>query len=96
MVKNLPASAGGTRDGGSKPGSGETPVGGHGNPLQDSCLENPMVRGDWRVTIHKLAKSQTPLKRLSTHANCIRTGFLAKLRSVSIDLFLLFKENANF
>ena len=42
MVKNLPASAGGIREAGSIPGSGRSPGGGHGSPLQYSCLENPM------------------------------------------------------
>ena len=44
MVKNLPANAGDIRDAGSTPGSGRSPGGGHGNPLQYSCLENPMDR----------------------------------------------------
>ena len=41
MVKNLPATVGDARDTGSVPGSGRSPGGGHGNPLQDACLENP-------------------------------------------------------
>ena len=45
MVKNPPASAGDIRDAGSIPGSGSSPRGGHGNPLQYSCLENPMDSG---------------------------------------------------
>ena len=45
MVKNLPANAEDVRDAGSIPGSGRSPGGGHGNPLQYSCLENPMDRG---------------------------------------------------
>ena len=45
MVKNLPASAGGSRDLGLIPGSGRSPGGGHSDPLQYSCLENPMDRG---------------------------------------------------
>ena len=45
MVKNSPANAGDIRDVGSTPGSGRSPAGGHGNPLQYSCLENPMDRG---------------------------------------------------
>ena len=49
---------------GSIPGSGRSPGGGHGNPLQYSCLENPMDRGAWRATVHGVAKSWT---RLSTH-----------------------------
>ena len=41
------------------PGLGRSPGGGHGNPLQYSCLENPMDRGPWRATVHGVAKSQT-------------------------------------
>jgi len=47
VVKNLPASAGDIRDAGSIPGLGRSPGGGHGNPLQYSCLENPMDGGAW-------------------------------------------------
>ena len=47
MVKNLPANAGDLRDGGLIPGSERSPEGRHGNPLQYSCLENPMDRGAW-------------------------------------------------
>ena len=65
VVKNPPASAG---DVGSIPGSGRSPGGGHGNPLQYSCLENPMDRGAWQATVHMVAKSQTWLKWLSTRA----------------------------
>ena len=50
---------------GSIPGSGRSPEEGHGNPLQYSCLENPMVRGACQATVHRVAKSQTRLKRLS-------------------------------
>ena len=57
VVKNLPV--GDIRDEGSIPGLGKSPGGGHGNPLQDSCLENPMDRGAWQVTVHRVAKSQT-------------------------------------
>ena len=39
--------------------SGRSPKGGHGNPLQYSCLENPMDRGAWRDTVHRVSKSQT-------------------------------------
>ena len=46
------------------PGSGRYPGGGHGNPLQHSCLENSMDRGAWQVTVHGVAKSRTQLKRL--------------------------------
>ena len=54
------------RDSGSIPGLGRSPGGGHGNPLQYSCLEDPMERGAWRMTVHGVKKSQTRLKRLSS------------------------------
>ena len=56
MVKNLPAKAGDVRDSGSIPGSGRSPGGGHGNPLQCFCLQNPMDRGAWQATVHRVAK----------------------------------------
>ena len=56
MVKNPPANAG---DAGSIPGSGRSPGGGNGNPLQYSCLENPRDRGAWQATVHGIAKSDT-------------------------------------
>ena len=59
MVKNSPASAGDVRDTGSIPGSGRFPGGGHGKPLQYSCLENPMDRGAWWAMVHGVAQSQT-------------------------------------
>ena len=68
MVKNLLANAGHLRDEGSVPGLGRSPGGGHGNPLQCSCLENPMDRGAWWITVCRFTQSQTWLKRLSTHA----------------------------
>ena len=52
MVKNLPANAGNIRDMGSIPGAGRSPGGGHGNPLQYSCLEKPMDRGAGQATVH--------------------------------------------
>ena len=58
VVKNPPAHTGDVRDVGSIPGSGRFPGGGHGNPLQYSCLENPMDRGAWQATAHGVAKSQ--------------------------------------
>ena len=61
VVKNLPANAEDTRDVGSIPGSGRSPGDGHGNPLQYSCLENPMDRGAWQVTVHGVTKSWTRL-----------------------------------
>ena len=69
VVKNLPASAGDVRDSGSIPGSGRSPGGGHGYPLQYSCLESPMDRGAWQATVCRVAQSWTRLKRLSTQAH---------------------------
>jgi len=57
VVRNLPANAGDIKDLGSIPGLGRSPGGGHGNPLQYSCLENPMDRGDWWATVHRISKS---------------------------------------
>ena len=68
MVKNPAASAGDIRDASSIPSSGRSPGGRQGNLLQYSCLENPMDRGAWQATVGKVAKSQTGLKRLGTHA----------------------------
>ena len=59
VVKNLTANTGHIKEEGSIPGLGRFPGGGHGNPLQYSCLENPMVRGAWWATVHGVAKSQT-------------------------------------
>ena len=72
MVKNPPANAGDSRDVGSIPGSGRSPGRGHGNPLQDSCLENPMDRGAWRAPVHGVAESDTI--ELTQHANTHKTG----------------------
>ena len=58
VVKNPPANAEDVRDEGSVPGSGRSPGGGH-QPLQYSCLENPMDRGSWWATVQRVAKSQT-------------------------------------
>ena len=58
MVKNPHANAEDVRDSGSIPGFGRSPGGEHGNPLQFSCLENPMERGARPATVHKVAKSQ--------------------------------------
>ena len=59
VVKNPLVSEADTGDTGSIPGSGRSPGGGHGNPLQHSCLENSMDRGAWRGTAHGVSKSQT-------------------------------------
>ena len=59
MVKNLPDNAG---DAGSIPGLGRFPGGENGNPLQYSCLGNPMDREAWQLTVHEVLKSQTQLR----------------------------------
>ena len=56
VVKNLPANTGEVKDAGSMPGLGRPPGGGHGNPLQYSCLENPMDQGAWQTTVHGVAR----------------------------------------
>ena len=58
-VKKLPAKEGDAKDVGLIPGLGRYPGGGHGNPLQYSCLENPMDRGAFYTTVPRVAKSRT-------------------------------------
>ena len=58
--------AGDVRDAGSIPGAGRSPGEGNGNPLQSSCLGNPMDRGAWQATVQKATKSRT---QLSTRAH---------------------------
>ena len=71
--KGFPGSSAGkefacnARDPGLIPESGRSPGGGQGNPLQYSCLENPMDRGAWRATVHGAAKSQTCLSDYMQH-----------------------------
>ena len=65
VVKNLPANTG---DVVSIPGLGRSPGGGHDNALQYSCLEHPMDRGAWYTMVHRVAESQTRLKKLTMHA----------------------------
>ena len=92
LVKNLPASAGDVRDASSIPGWGRSPGGGHGNPLQYSCLENSMCGGAHWATVHGVAKSQTWLKGSSMHSCNLRNSnhpcFMFNLASVvHVDLF---------
>ena len=67
VVKNLPANARDVRNAGSVPGLRRSPGEGNGSPLQYSRLENPMDRGAWWATVHRVTKNRTRLKRLSMH-----------------------------
>ena len=68
MVKNLPANAKDARDVGLSPGSGRSPGGGNGDPLQYSCLGYPMARGAWQPMVHGVTKSGTRLS--DQHKTC--------------------------
>ena len=68
--KESACNAGDTTDAGSIPGSERSPGEGNGNPLQYSSLGNPMDRGAWRATVHRVTKSQT---QLSTDTQCLFT-----------------------
>ena len=70
VVKNPPANVGDIRVVALIPGSGSSSGGGHGNPLQYPCLENPIDRGAWQATNHRVTKSQIQLKKLGTHTHC--------------------------
>ena len=84
MVKNLPANAGDARI----PGLGRSPGGGHGNPLQYSCLENPMHRGVWPAMVHGVAKSQTRLSSFSLNLCITRPVFITGPPRKSIDIYI--------
>ena len=75
MVNNPPANEGDISEVGWILGSGRSPGGGHGNPLQYSCLENPLDRGAWQAMVHRIAKSWIQLKLL-----CTNTGGIYRLR----------------
>ena len=84
VVKNLPANAGDLREEGLIPRSGRSPEEGHGNPLQYPCLKNPMARGAWRATVHRVTKSRTQLKQLSMHT-CTYSGHLYSLLGTCVE-----------
>ena len=67
VLKHLPTNSGGIRDKGSIPGLGRPSRRGNSNPLQYSCLENPMEREAWQVTVHRVTQSRTRLEQLSIH-----------------------------
>ena len=74
VVKNPPANAGDVRDTSSIPGLGRSPRGGQGHPLQYPCLEDPMDRGTWWTTVHRVAQSRTQLKQLSTYTHPLHSS----------------------
>ena len=81
VVKNSPANSGYIRDAGLIPGSEKSPGEGNGNPLQYSCLENPLDRGAWWATVHGVAKGRTRLKWLSTHTLFISIWWRCQMRT---------------
>ena len=91
VVKNLPADAEDVTDTGSVPGLGTYPGRGNGNPLQYPCLKEPMDRGVWWATVHRVTKSWTRLKQLSTHASL---RLMATLNSLSAGSFCLHLDTA--
>ena len=78
VVKNPPAIAGITGDSSLIPGSGRSPGGGNGNPLQYSCLRNPMERRAWWATVHGAAKSQTQLNMHAYYSQILQIFCLIK------------------
>ena len=78
LVKNPPATAGDIGD------AGSIPAGVHGNPLQYSCLENPIDRGAWWATVHRVTRSRTQLKQLSMHTGNICTWYQLKYNTMNI------------
>ena len=67
-LKSPPANAGDVRDSGSIPGSGRSSAGGHGNPFQCTCLENPVDRRTWWARVHGATKNQRGMKQISMQA----------------------------
>ena len=87
VVKNPPTNAGDLRDTGSVPGLGRFPGGGNGNPLQYPCLNNPMDRETWWVTVHRVTKSRTRLRQFSTHEQLLKLENVkhrSQLRSICV------------
>ena len=82
-IKNLLANTGDIREAGSIPGSGRSSGGGHGNPLQYSCLENPMDRGVGQATVHGVAESD-----MTKHLSLIDFGHLIQ-RTDSLEKTLM-------
>ena len=81
--KEFTCKAGATGDAGSIPGSGRSPRGGNGNPPQYPCLENPMDRGAWKTTVHRVTKSWTQLKQLCTYDFSSVVKYIVKIFKVN-------------
>ena len=92
VVEDLPANAGDIKDMGLIPGSGRSPGGGHGNLFQYSCLENPMDRGAWWAIVHRVTKSQTQLKRLSTNLSYVNLHCIYILYNIPLKLKYLRRD----
>ena len=101
MVKNPPANAG---DAGSILGSGISPGGGNGSPLQYSCLGNPMHRGAWWATVHGVAKSRTRLSpcvcvhmraraHTHTHTSICVINLAAQCNNLCLEQSYIFEGN---
>ena len=83
MLKNLPAMQGNL---GLIPGLGRSPGGGHGNPLQYSCLENSMDRGAWQATVYGSVKSWTRLSRSLLRGSLLKPYLVKVPMTPSLDL----------
>ena len=92
VKKNLPANARDLRDTGLIPGSGSSPGGGNGTPLQKSCLENPMDRGTWWATVHRVTvrHNWSDLAHSTYYANAYFKGFRASGETLWLSLSLHF------
>ena len=91
--KESACNAGAAGDAGSIPGSGRSPGGGRINPLQHSCLENPMDRGAWWAIVHRITKSETQLKQLSMHACRVGSTWLQGGQAVSQSLWWVLQDS---
>ena len=100
VVNNPPANAEDIRDSGSIPGLERSPAGGHGSPLQYSCLEKPKDRGALVVTVHGVTKRRSGLKQFNTHTHthkstCYQEGQV-KMSSAILYLIVHIKKQKHF
>ena len=98
VVKTPPANAGDRRDAGLSPGLGRSPGGGHGKPLQYSCLENPMDRRAWWAPVRGVTKSRTCMLAVAYISYCLpglltKSGLMAKSALLSVLFFFFSKKN---